>query len=105
MRSMTRFISLLPLISPPAARDHAIAGYIAQEVLERCRAEIPGFVTGMLLKSLHDPDGTCVMCEWRNEQAFEDWMNSPVRSTSAAGLLFKAPGRSQLYVVAHQSDR
>ena len=102
---MTRFISLLPLISPPEARDDAIAGYIAKEVLERCRAEIPGFISGVLLKSLHDPDGTCVMCEWRDEQAFEDWMNSPARSAGGAGVLFKAPGRSQLFVVAHQTDR
>ncbi len=101
---MQRFVSVLPLSALPAVREAAIDTFVETAVIERCREAIPGFIRGTLLRSRHDPSAACVVVEWRDEQAFEDWMNHPSRG-SGEKRLFAPSGRSHLYEVVHEVGR
>lgn len=101
---MQRFVSVLPLSALPDAREAAIASFVEVGVIERCRDSIPGFISGTLLRSKHDPSAACVVVEWRDEHAFEDWMNHPSRG-GGEKRLFAPPGRSHLYEVVYEVRR
>ena len=101
---MSRFLSILTLNAAPESRDEAIDVFIASGVIERCRESIPGFVSGMLLKSMHDAGAACVLVEWKNRQAYDDWMSSPLRG-SHEKRLFEPPPLSHLYELVHEVQR
>ncbi len=94
---MASYLSVLMLRSPPDRLDEAIAQFQERRVLETCRDAVPGFVSGRLLKSQDDPQLACVICEWVDRAAFEQWMSSPLRSPQVAERLFEPAGRSQLF--------
>ncbi|PZQ77467.1 MAG: hypothetical protein DI563_03625 [Variovorax paradoxus] len=100
---MTRYFSILPLTAAPEVRSDAVATFIENGVIETCRDVIPGFINGSLLQSRHDPSSACVLVEWRDEMAYEAWMNSPHRG--GGKRLFDPPGRSHLYELVHRVDR
>ena len=95
---MDAYVSILQLRSPPGRREDAIAQFIDRRVLETCRDEVPGFLSGRLLRSLDDEDMACVICEWRDREAFEQWMQSPRRGGLAPqDRVFEPSGRSALF--------
>lgn len=95
---MAAYVSVLNLRSPRGRREEAIAQFIEQRVLEVCRDAVPGFVSGRLLRSLDDEDLACVICEWRDREAFEQWMQSPRRGSLAPQeRVFEPAGRSALF--------
>lgn len=102
---MAAFFSLLNLKCPANRRDDAIAQFLDGKIIESCRDTVPGFVSGRLLRSMDDPGATCVLVEWQDKQAFEDWMSSPVRGARSQDSLFEPPGRSHLFEVVHEVRR
>lgn len=101
MAEMAPWVSVLSLRCAPEQRDAAIAQFIEHRVLETCRDAVPGFLSGRMLKSCDDAGAVIVICEWVDQAAFEQWMNSPRRNNqSGADRLFAPAGRSALYVLA-----
>lgn len=74
-----------------------MAQFMRLGVLEICRDAVPGFVSGRLLRSADDENLACVICEWDSREAFEQWMNSPLRASGAPDRLFEPSGRSALF--------
>lgn len=95
---------LLKLRSDPGRREDAIAAFKSSGIIEKCRDAIPGFVGGALMKSRQDAAAACVLVEWRDEQAYEDWMNSPARGSDDKRI-FEPPTRSHLYEMVHEVRR
>jgi len=102
---MTHHVSVLMLRSPPGRLDAAIAQFTEGRVLETCRDEVPGFVSGRLLRSNDDPQLACVVCEWTDPAAFEQWMASPKRNAATPERVFEPSGRSNLFEVVQELRR
>lgn len=105
---MAPFLSILQLRSPPGRREDAIAQFIENRVLETCRDAVPGFLSGRLLRSQDDETLVCVICEWTDREAFEQWMNSPRRGSGGSGgasRIFEAAGRSALFELVQSLAR
>ncbi|MCA0241662.1 MAG: antibiotic biosynthesis monooxygenase [Proteobacteria bacterium] len=94
---MARHVSVLTLRCPPGRREEALAQFMQRRVLEVCRDAVPGFIAGRLLRSRDDEGSVCVICDWVDEAAFEQWMNSPRRNMDVAERLFEPAGRSALF--------
>jgi heme-degrading monooxygenase HmoA len=102
---MSPYISILTLRSLPGRREEALAQFTQRRVLETCRDVVPGFLSGRLLRSHDDDDLACVICEWTDRAAFEQWMNSPHRRSDASQRLFEASGRSALFELEQELRR
>lgn len=94
---MDAYVSVLTLRSPPGRREQAIEQFVQRRVLETCRDAVPGFLSGRLLRSADDADLACVICEWADRAAFEQWMNSPLRAQGGPDRVFEPSGRSALF--------
>lgn len=102
---MAAYFSVLTLRSPPGRLDEAIAQFIDRRVLETCRDAVPGFVSGRLLRSQDDDTQACVICEWTDRAAFEQWMTSPRRGPATPDRVFEAAGRSALFELVQELHR
>lgn len=102
---MAHYTSVLTLRSPPGRLDEAIAQFIDRRVLETCRDAVPGFVSGRLMRSQDDPAQACVICEWTDRAAFEQWMSSPQRAPATPDRVFEPTGRSALYELVQELRR
>ena len=102
---MANYISVLTLRCAPELREQALAQFMERQVLETCRDAVPGFVSGRLLRARDDAGSACVICEWTDQAAFEQWMSSPRRNAPAPDKLFQASGRSALFELVQQLDR
>lgn len=102
---MAPFLSILSLSSPPGRREDAITQFMDNRVLETCRDAVPGFLSGRLLRSQDDENLVCVICEWTDREAFEQWMSSPRRGGGGANRIFEAAGRSALFELAQSLAR
>ena len=94
---MTHHVSVLMLRSPPGRLDEAIAQFVDAGVLQTCRDAVPGFISGRLLRASGDDPQACVICEWTDAAAFEQWMNSPLRGSPHPDRIFEPSGRSALF--------
>lgn len=102
---MAAYVSVLMLRSPPGRLDEAIAQFIDRRVLETCRDAVPGFISGRLLRSHDDATQACVICEWTERAAFEQWMASPQRSPATPERVFEPSGRSALFELVQELRR
>ena len=102
---MAPYVSVLNLRSPAGRREEAIEQFMRSRVLETCRDAVPGFVSGRLMRSQDDPDLACVICEWTDREAFEQWMNSPRRGGGGSQRVFEPAGRSALFELAQELRR
>lgn len=102
---MAAYFSVLNLRASPGRLDDALAQFKARAVLETCRDAVPGFVSGRLMRSRDDPDLACVICEWVDQAAFEQWMSSPKRGSAGPDTLFSPAGRSALFEVVQALER
>lgn len=99
---MSPYLSILKLSAPPGRLEEAITQFIDNRVIEICKDAIPGFLSGRLVRPVADDVSQAwVLCEWTDQQAFEDWMNSPLRGGGNEARLFMPPGRSELFQTAH----
>ncbi|MBP8306483.1 MAG: antibiotic biosynthesis monooxygenase [Burkholderiaceae bacterium] len=101
---MAHFISVLTLRSAAGRLDEAIAQFTQGRVLETCRDAVPGFISGRLLRSHDDENQACVICEWADRDAFEQWMSSPRRG-GGPNRIFEPAGRSALFEVVQELYR
>ncbi len=102
---MAHFISVLTLRSAAGRLDEAIAQFTQGRVLETCRDAVPGFISGRLLRSHDDENQACVICEWTDRDAFEQWMSSPRRGGGGPNRIFEPAGRSALFEVVQELYR
>ncbi len=102
---MSRYTSVLTLRSPPGRLDEAITQFRERRVLETCRDAVPGFLSGRLMRSHDDPNLACVICDWVDREAFEQWMTSPLRSPATGERVFEPAGRSALFETVQELHR
>ena len=102
---MARHVSILMLRSPEGLMEAAIAQFIDGRVLETCRDEVPGFISGRLLRAQDEAQLACVVCEWTDRAAFEQWMSSPKRNSATPGRVFEPSGRSTLFELVQELRR
>lgn len=99
------YLSILTLRSPPGRLNDAMQQFMDNQVLQTCRDAVPGFLSGRLLRSQDDPDQACVICEWVDREAFEQWMTSPRRGSGGSVRIFEPAGRSALFEVVQVLSR
>ncbi|MHC3436422.1 antibiotic biosynthesis monooxygenase family protein [Delftia lacustris] len=102
---MSSYLSVLMLKSTPGRLDEAMVQFKARQVLQTCSDAVPGFISGRLLRSLDEADRACVICEWVDQAAFEQWMSSPRRNADVPEKLFEPSGRSALFELVQQFQR
>ena len=102
---MAHYLSVLMLRSPPGRLDEALQQFIDKQVLQTCRDAVPGFLSGRLLRAHGDDQQACVICEWTDREAFDQWMNSPRRNPGTSDRLFELVGRSTLFEQVQALER
>lgn len=102
---MATYVSVLSLRCPAGRLDEAIAQFVDRRVLEICRDAVPGFISGRLLRSHDASDQACVICEWTDRAAFEQWMASPQRGAATPDRVFEPAGRSALFELVQELRR
>ena len=60
--------------------------HIKRRCVEEAQETIPGFLHGETMLSAEDPGLICVMCTWKDEAAYQEWVNSPVRAKQTSDL-------------------
>ena len=103
--AMASYLSVLMLRSPAGRLEEAMNQFVEREVLQVCRDAVPGFVSGRLLRSNDQADTACVICEWEDQAAFEQWMSSPARNPATPERIFEPSGRSALFFTVHSLYR
>ncbi|MBQ4891402.1 hypothetical protein A9267_17595 [Shewanella sp. UCD-FRSSP16_17] len=63
--------------------------HIERRCVEEAAETIPGFLHGETMLSKDDPAKVLVMCTWENEQAYQQWLDSPVRAKQTEDLIHK----------------
>ena len=80
-------------------RATALAHIRTRRVFEECADAIGGFLGAELLVAPHDPELVCIVAHWRDRQAAEAWLASPVRAAQARDLagFAAAPPQGHLF--------
>jgi heme-degrading monooxygenase HmoA len=78
-------VCVLQLRSLPGRRGEVELLYEKLKVIERSLA-MPGARSGLLLKSLHDPDELMVVTEWDSETSYRGWSESADRRAIVEAL-------------------
>ena len=60
--------------------------HIKRRCVEEAQETIAGFLHGETMLSPEDPGLVCVMCTWKDEAAYQEWVNSPVRARQTVDL-------------------
>ena len=60
--------------------------HINRRCVEEAEETIPGFLHGETMLSAEDPGLVCVMCTWKDEAAYQEWVDSPVRAKQTSDL-------------------
>jgi heme-degrading monooxygenase HmoA len=102
---MAGYVSVLMLCCPPGRLDEALGQFMQHGVLQICRDAVPGFIRGRLMRAQDDPVHACVICEWTDRAAFEQWMAHPQRNADLPGRLFEPSGRSALFELVQDVGR
>ncbi|GAA6160324.1 antibiotic biosynthesis monooxygenase family protein [Ruegeria lacuscaerulensis] len=88
--SKMSFWTLLMIKVPAEKAKQTAEAFIHRNIIEECADAIPGFRHGELMVS-HEGDGQlCVMCNWTDKAAYEQWVASPIRdkqNVDALGFL------------------
>ena len=80
---MTRSVLVFRLL--PGRRDEFVAGMRRLEVLRRASRQ-PGFRGSQLHVSVDDPDEALVTADWDSPDAYQGWLDNPVRAEIQAEL-------------------
>ena len=64
----------------------AAKAHTDRRAIEEAAETIPGFLHGETMLSTDDPNLFCVLCAWKDEAAYEQWQNSPVRAKQTQDL-------------------
>ena len=60
--------------------DRSAQAFIKRRAIEESAETIPGFLHGELVVSTGEPDLLCVLCSWTDEDAYQQWLASPLRA-------------------------
>ena len=80
---MTR--SVLSFAILPGRRDEFVAGFARLEVLRRASAQ-PGFRRSQLHVPVDGADEALVTADWDSPEAYQGWLDNPVRAEIQAEL-------------------
>src|SRR5215831_14967929 len=80
---MTRSVLFFKLL--PGRRDDFVAGMKRLDVLRRASRQ-PGFRGSQLHVSVGDPDEALVTADWDSPDAYQGWLDNPVRAEIQAEL-------------------
>ena len=58
---------------------------VARKILQRA-FQAPGFISGESRKNARDPNHRVIISNWRSEQDWNQWYNSPMRKDMTAEL-------------------
>jgi heme-degrading monooxygenase HmoA len=95
---MTRSVLVFKLL--PGRRDDFVAGMQRLDVLRRASGQ-PGFRGSQLHVSLDDEDEALVTADWDSPDAYQGWLDNPVRAEIQAelGSLLAAEPVPRLYEI------
>lgn len=80
---MTRSVLLFSVL--PGRRDEFVAGFQKLRVLQRASSQ-PGFRHGQLLVPDDASDEVLVTAVWESPEAYQGWLDNPVRAEIQAEL-------------------
>ena len=80
---MTRSVLFFSIL--PGRRDEFVAGFKRLDVLRRASSQ-PGFRRGQLHVPLDDGDEALVTADWDSPEAYQGWLDNPVRDEIQAEL-------------------
>jgi len=80
---MTRSVLFFSIL--PGRRDEFVAGFERLEVLRRASAQ-PGFRRGQLHVPVDGGDVVLVTADWDSNEAYQGWLDNPVRAEIQAEL-------------------
>jgi heme-degrading monooxygenase HmoA len=80
---MTRSVLFFAIL--PGRRDDFVAGFRRLEVLRRASAQ-PGFRRGQLHVPVDPSDDVLVTADWDSPEAYQGWLDNPVRAEIQAEL-------------------
>jgi heme-degrading monooxygenase HmoA len=78
-------VSVLRLPVRESAREELASSFDELQVFERSR-ESGGFLGGRLLRPLAGDGPFLVMAEWESADAYQAWLDNPLRASLAARL-------------------
>ena len=78
-------VSVLPIGVQPGAEDDLAQAFAELEVFEHARRS-GGFRGGRLLRPLAIGESFLVIAEWEDAQAYQNWLDNPVREELKAKL-------------------
>jgi heme-degrading monooxygenase HmoA len=99
---VTRSVLLFSIL--PGRRDEFVAGFARLEVLRRASSQ-PGFRRGQLLVPVDDADAVLVTADWDSPDAYQGWLDNPVRAEIQAelGPLLAADPEPRVYEVVEDA--
>jgi heme-degrading monooxygenase HmoA len=77
--------SVLSFSILPGRRDEFVAGFARLEVLHRASSQ-PGFRRAQLQVPVDAPDEALVTADWDSPEAYQGWLDNPVRAEIQAEL-------------------
>ena len=80
---MTRSVLFFSIL--PGRRDEFVAGFRRLEVLRRASLQ-PGFLRGQLHARVDGTDEVLVTVDWDSPEAYQGWLDNPVRAEIQAEL-------------------
>ena len=93
---MTRTVLVFELL--PGRRDEFVARFRRLEVLEHAQRQA-GFLRSELCLAADGSDRVMVTAEWESPEAYQGWLDNPIRPVIAAELdpLLVGPPEPQIY--------
>ena len=107
MKKDIAFWSILELRMKSGTAKEAAEAHSKRRAIEECAETVSGFVHGETLLSTEDPKLMLVICGWENEDAFEEWQQSPVREKQTTDLapVIDAEAKELKFVRFHVVNR
>jgi heme-degrading monooxygenase HmoA len=78
-------VSVLPIAVEPGAEEEFVRTFAELRVFEHSHAS-GGFLGGRVLRPLAAGEPFLVIAEWENEDAYQGWLDNPVRVELSAAL-------------------
>ena len=78
-------VSVLHLAVRPGAEDDLVRAFAERDVFGHSRRS-GGFVSGRLLRPLEQGEPFVVVAEWDGPEAYQGWLDNPVRGELSAAL-------------------
>ena len=99
---MTRSVLLFSIL--PGRRDEFVARFARLKVLRRASSD-PGFLGGQLLVPVDRADEALVTADWESPEAYQGWLDNPVRAEIQAelGPLLAATPEPRVYEVVEDA--